>query len=127
MNDFVKNLHTTSGLLDKIKTSTITTEQAQEEVCTFLSQFEFDSKPVLGGNSVHMDKMFLQKEMPQLLSYLHYRIVDVSTIKEVFYRWYKGDPPKKKNTHRALDDIIESIEELKWYREHIFVEQYPTQ
>jgi len=79
---------------------------------------------VLAGNSVHVDRMFLAAEMPAVTDWLHYRIVDVSSIKELSRRWYaqQGIPPiPAKNSHRAMDDIIGSIEELQWYRQNIFV------
>lgn len=78
----------------------------------------------LAGNSVHSDKAFLQKEMPEVIDYLHYRIVDVSTVKELCRRWYPSifqNAPQKKLSHRSLDDIKESINELKYYRQNIFI------
>ena len=76
----------------------------------------------LCGNSIHIDRRYIHKEMPKLDSYLNYRMVDVSSFKEVIKRWYKPDSkqPEKKNSHLALDDIKESIEELRWYKENYF-------
>ena len=74
------------------------------------------------GTSIWVDRIFLKREMPKLESSLHYRMIDVSSIKELAYRWYgsKGISPKKKNTHRALNDIIESVNELKWYKKNLY-------
>jgi len=76
----------------------------------------------LCGNSIHIDRRYIHKEMPKLDSYLNYRMIDVSSFKEVIKRWYKPDSkqPEKKNSHLALDDIKESIEELRWYKENYF-------
>jgi oligoribonuclease len=78
---------------------------------------------LLCGNSIWKDRQFLERYMPELAGYFHYRMVDVSSIKELVRRWYDGncDFPKKQESHRALDDIRESIAELRWYREHVFV------
>lgn len=105
--------------------SKITIEEAEKQVCDFLKQHLPKGVAPLAGNSVHADKVFLCKEMPSVVDHLHYRIVDVSTVKELSKRWYpqiaKG--VVKKGGHRALDDIVESIEELKYYRKHVFINQ----
>ena len=87
-------------------------------------QATYSDKGILCGNSIHIDRKYIHKEMPLLDDYLNYRMIDVSSIKEVIKRWYKPskDEPKKKNTHLALDDIKESIEELKWYKKKYFLE-----
>ncbi|KAG1634032.1 hypothetical protein G6F45_003028 [Rhizopus arrhizus] len=99
--------------------------QAERQVFEFLQQHIPKGVAPLAGNSVHADKVFLNKEMPSIVDYLHYRIVDVSTVKELAKRWYPNIASRvvKKSTHRALDDIIESIEELKYYQKHLFVKE----
>lgn len=125
MSDFVRDLHTRSGLLPRIQSSSITLEQAASETLAFLAKHVAKGTSPLCGNSVWKDRAFLERYMPSILELLHYRIVDVSTIKELARRWYPADyqPPKKKETHRALDDVRESIEELKWYRAKLFAER----
>jgi oligoribonuclease len=121
MSDFVRELHQRSGLLERIRSSTVSLEGAEAETCTFLAQHCDKGTAVLCGNSVWKDRAFLQRYMPGLLAFLHYRIVDVSTIKELVRRWYPSNAaPKKREVHRALDDIRESIEELRWYRAGVF-------
>jgi oligoribonuclease len=122
MNPYVRELHTRSGLLERIRTSTISNDDAKAETLRFVEQHCPKGNCVLAGNSVWKDKQFLEKYMPELTSWLHYRLVDVSTIKEIVRRWYPSSfhAPKKKEIHRALDDIRESIEELKWYRQQVF-------
>lgn len=106
--------------------SKISVQEAEKQVYDFLKQHIPEPRTApLAGNSVHADKIFLSKEMPSVVEHVHYRIVDVSTIKELSRRWYpeiaKG--VVKKAGHRALDDIVESIEELKYYRQHVFIKQ----
>lgn len=121
MNDYVRDLHTRSGLLDRIRSSSISVAEAETETRAFLEAHCDQGTAVLCGNSIWKDRAFLQRYMPGLLSFLHYRIVDVSTIKELVRRWYPANTiPKKREVHRALDDIRESIDELKWYRERVF-------
>ena len=88
----------------------------------FISKWVDENTGVLCGNSIHIDRRYIHKEMPKLDNYLNYRMIDVSSFKEVLKRWYKPDKnePEKKNSHLALDDIRESIEELKWYKENYF-------
>ncbi|KAI8367598.1 ribonuclease H-like domain-containing protein [Radiomyces spectabilis] len=123
MNDWCKEHHGASGLTDAVLKSTVTVEDAEKQVLAFLKEHIPASQAPLAGNSVHADKRFLEKEMPDLVRYLHYRIVDVSTIKELTKRWYPdvASGLVKKGAHRALDDIKESIDELKYYRQHVFV------
>ncbi|RCH93002.1 Oligoribonuclease, mitochondrial [Rhizopus azygosporus] len=120
MNDWCIEHHGKSGLTQQVLESTLTTNQAQDQIVQFLEQHLPKGVAPLAGNSVHEDKRFLYKEMPRVIDYLHYRIVDVSTIKELAKRWYPSIQVNKKGSHRALDDIIESIEELKYYRHHVF-------
>ena len=121
MDDWNTTHHTASGLVDRIRNEGVSLEEAVKQTCEFLeNNIELGTAP-LCGNSIHNDRAFLAKEMPEVLDMLHYRIVDVSTIKELVNRWYPDLPRyRKKEAHRALDDIIESVEELRHYREHIF-------
>jgi len=115
--------HTQSGLIDALRKSKWSTEEAEREILNFVKEYCEPKKAPLCGNSIWMDRLFLQKYMPLLEQYLNYRVIDVSTIKQLVNFWY-GKPGrelfKKKNSHRALDDIMESIEELKFYRENFF-------
>jgi oligoribonuclease len=121
MSDFVRDLHTRSGLLDRIRSSAISVANAEAQTCAFLSKHCDKGTAVLCGNSIWKDRAFLQRYMPELLGLLHYRMVDVSTVKELVRRWYPSrQAPKKREVHRALDDIRESIEELRWYRANVF-------
>src|ERR1700760_396374 len=123
MSDFVRGLHVKSGLLDRIHASTVTLADAQRQTLSFLEANTAKGTSPLCGNSVWKDREFLAKEMPDVVGFLHYRMIDVSTIKELVRRWYPAPfhAPKKKEAHRALDDIRESIEELAWYRQRVFV------
>lgn len=123
MNSFVHDLHVRSGLLDRIRSSTVSLEQAETETLAFLEHHAARGASPLCGNSVWKDRAFLEKYMPRVVNFLHYRMVDVSTIKELVRRWYPPayHAPKKKEIHRALDDIRESIEELRWYRSKVLV------
>ncbi|KAI8884490.1 ribonuclease H-like protein [Backusella circina FSU 941] len=125
MNEWCVEHHGASGLTKQVLDSKISVQEAEKQVVDFLKQNIPSGVAPLAGNSVHADKVFLNKEMPGVVDYLHYRIVDVSTIKELSKRWYPGiaNGVIKKGGHRALDDIVESIEELKYYREHVFIKQ----
>jgi oligoribonuclease len=124
MDEFVRNMHTVSGLLTELDNG-ITLREAEEQVLAYIREHcPEGSRPPLAGNTVATDRAFLQRDMPELESFLHYRIVDVSSIKELARRWYPrtyfNSPPKTGN-HRALADIRESIEELRYYRAAVFV------
>ncbi|OQA34318.1 MAG: Oligoribonuclease [Candidatus Dependentiae bacterium ADurb.Bin331] len=124
MNEWCKKQHGLSGLTKAVLESVITLEQAQEETLEFIKLFCKPNSARLCGNSVWQDRIFLQKYMPLLLNYFHYRLVDVTSIKEVLRRWYPANQYlefKKTDTHRALTDIQESIDELKHYRKHFFI------
>jgi oligoribonuclease len=125
MNDFVTSMHTSSGLLEELAAGT-TLEDAQAQVLAYIREHCADgSRPPLAGNTVSTDRAFLARDMPELEAFLHYRIVDVSSIKELSRRWYPRayfGAPAKNGNHRALADIQESIEELRYYREAVFVE-----
>lgn len=123
MNDFVREMHTTSGLLDVLAEGT-TLAEAEEAVLAHIRQVVPDAgKAPLGGNSVATDRAFLVRDMPGLEAHLHYRMIDVSSIKELSRRWYPRAyfaAPDKNGGHRALADITESIAELRYYREAVF-------
>ena len=123
MTPFVRDLHARSGLLDRISTSDVTLESAAAHTTRFIEAHCVKGTPPLCGNSVWKDRAFLERYMPSVVATLHYRMIDVSTVKELVRRWYPSQyhPPKKREVHRALDDIRESIEELKFYRSKIFV------
>ena len=125
MEDFVRDMHTRSGLLPAIEASTTTLEEAGRATLEFIKQYATIERTVpLCGNSIGTDRRFLDEYLPEIENWLHYRSVDVSTIKELVRRWYpqvRAARPQKAGSHRALDDIRESIEELRFYREHIFV------
>ena len=121
MNAWNRRTHHGSGLIKRVKESDVTIEQAEEQILDFVRDWTLEGESPLCGNSVHQDRRFLYGEMPQLIDWLNYRIVDVSTIKELAKRWYPGmEPFVKQERHRALDDIRESIDELRWYRQQIF-------
>ncbi|XP_029156415.1 probable oligoribonuclease [Nylanderia fulva] len=123
MNAWSKKQHKISGLTEKSYLSTISLKDAEKMVLNFLQEYIPKGVCPLAGNSVYMDRFFLYKYMPLVNDYLHYRIIDVSTIKEIVRRWnpsvYKSVPKKELN-HRALDDIKESIKELAHYQKYIF-------
>ena len=125
MNDFVRGMHEKSGLLPELEKGT-DMARAQAMVLDYIREWVPEpGKAPLGGNSVGTDKTFLARDMPELVEHLHYRIIDVSTIKELARRWYPRayfQSPAKTGNHRALGDIIDSINELKYYRETVFVE-----
>ena len=126
MDDWNKKHHGGSGLVDRVKASTVTDGDAEAQMLELLKKHcGAKERPVLAGNSIHQDRRFIRRYMPALDARLHYRMVDVSTVKELARRWFPqlvAKIPPKKETHRALDDIRESIEELRWYRQHVFIE-----
>ena len=126
MEDAVRAMHAKSGLLSAIKASTTTLEEAASSTLAFLQEHIAEPRTVpLCGNSIGTDRRFLAAHMPEVEAFLHYRSVDVSTIKELARRWYPdayNNAPKKAGGHRALEDIKESINELKYYRVTLFKE-----
>jgi len=126
MDDFVTNMHTKSGLLDQIKTSTISLEEAGKQTMAFLQEHIPEARTVpLCGNSIGTDRRFLDIYLPEIEEFLHYRSVDVSTIKELARRWYPdalAAVPRKEGGHRALDDIRESLKELAYWRGAVFAD-----
>ena len=126
MNDFVTQMHTDSGLLPEIPNG-ISVSEAEELILKYLdSAGVVAGKSPLAGNSVYVDRIFISRDMPNLSEYLHYRTVDVSSIKELARRWYPKvyfNAPAKTGNHRALGDIKDSIAELAFYQKTIFVNQ----
>ncbi|XP_029792003.1 oligoribonuclease, mitochondrial-like [Suricata suricatta] len=123
MSDWCKEHHGKSGLTKAVKESTMTWQQAEYEFLSFVRQQTPPGLCPLSGNSVHADKKFLDKYVPQLMKHLHYRIIYVSTVKELCRRWYPEEyefAPKKAASPRVLDDISESIKELQFYQNNIF-------
>lgn len=124
MPDVVREMHTASGLLDELAAGT-TLQQAQDLVLGYVREHVPDSrKAPLAGNTVGTDRGFLARDMPDLEQHLHYRIIDVSSVKELSRRWFPRayyNAPKKNGGHRALADIRESIAELRYYRQAVFV------
>src|SRR5690606_34566788 len=125
MEPIVVDMHTSSGLLTAIAASTVTLEEAGAQTLDFIRAHVPEPRTVpLCGNSIGTDRRFLAKHLPEIENHLHYRSVDVSTIKELARRWYPAAAnggPKKSAAHRALDDIRESIDELRHYRQTFFV------
>ncbi len=125
MDPVVVEMHTKSGLLTAIGESTITLADAGAQTLEFIRQHVPEARKVpLCGNSIGMDRRFLAAYLPEIENHLHYRSVDVSSIKELVRRWYPGvldTLRQKQGTHRALDDIRESVAELRHYREHVFM------
>ena len=124
MPDVVTAMHAKSGLTEEVRASTVTMEQAQKQVLDYIRTHVPAGTAPLAGNSIGTDRGFIARDMPELNDYLHYRMIDVSSIKELCRRWYPriyfGQPPKGL-AHRALADIEESIQELRYYRQTAFV------
>ncbi len=124
MDEWNTRHHHGSGLVDRIRNQGVSAAEAEAATMAFLETWIKPNTAPLCGNSVWNDRQFLAKEMPQLLDLLHYRMIDVSTIKELSRRWYPEVPKyPKKGAHLALDDILESIEELRYFRQHVFIGQ----
>jgi oligoribonuclease len=123
MDPFVVEMHTKSGLLDAIRSSTISLADAGAATLAFLREHAEPGTVPLCGNSIGTDRRFLAAYLPDIENFLHYRSVDVSSVKELVRRWYPGvrsGRPRKLGSHRALDDIRESVEELRYYRASVF-------
>ncbi|WP_413247901.1 oligoribonuclease [Sinomonas flava] len=124
MSDFVRRMHTDSKLIDALPHG-LTLEEAEAKVMEYIRAWVPEpNRAQLGGNSVGTDRLFLARDMPQVVDHLHYRVIDVSTIKELARRWYPKayfQSPAKTGNHRALGDIRDSIDELRFYREAVFV------
>ena len=129
MPDVVRDMHASSGLTDAVVASTVTMKEAEEQVLAYIKEWVPEpNKAPLCGNSIATDRGFLARDMPELDEWLHYRMVDVSSVKELARRWARWPPPfygspKKGGGHRALADMKESVLELRYYREAVFVPQ----
>ncbi len=127
MDEWNTKHHTASGLVERVQNSTLNLKQAEELTLEFLQDHVARGESPLCGNSIGQDRRFLLKYMPEVHDFLHYRNLDVSTIKELVRRWYPPayHAPLKAGNHLALDDILESIEELRHYRAQVFVPPPP--
>ena len=127
MPPVVKDMHASSGLTEEVLASTVTLRDAEEQVLAYVREWVPEArKAPLCGNSIGTDRGFLTRDMAELDAHLHYRMVDVSSIKELARRWYPRvyfNAPKKGGGHRALADILESVQELRYYRNAMFVAQ----
>nr|XP_033328962.1 probable oligoribonuclease [Megalopta genalis]XP_033328963.1 probable oligoribonuclease [Megalopta genalis]XP_033328964.1 probable oligoribonuclease [Megalopta genalis] len=127
MNEWCIKHHAETGLTNDSRLSKISLKEAEKMLLDFLKTYILKGVCPLAGNTIYMDRMFLNKHMPLINAYLHYRIIDVSTIKELARRWCPAtyqNVPNKQQCHRALADIRESIQELKYYKEHIFTRSF---
>lgn len=122
MDEWNQKQHKKSGLVDAVKASKISVKKAEKLTLDFIKEFCVEKKANLCGNAIYHDRKFIAKYMPKLNAFFHYRLIDVSSIKELLKRWYPKDKsePKKSKGHRALTDIRESIAELRHYRENYF-------
>ena len=128
MDEWNTQHHGASGLIDRVKQSTIDEGQAEQAILAFVREHCTPNACPLAGNSIHQDRRFVRRFMPEFDAFLHYRLLDVTTVKELARRWYPevfDAAPKKKESHRALDDIRESIAELAYYRQHMFAPANP--
>jgi oligoribonuclease len=125
MDSWNRRTHRSSGLLDRIRQEGVTLEEAERQTYNFVKKYCYVRSAPLCGNSIGQDKRFLVKYMPKLHDFLHYKVIDVSSIKLLASEWYGGkyEPPKKQELHRALADIEESIAELDFYRKMVFVKR----
>jgi len=125
MPEVVREMHAGSGLTDEVLVASVTVREAEEQVLAFLQEQGVEAhKAPLCGNSIATDRSFLTRDMAELDAFLHYRMVDVSSVKELARRWYPRayyNSPKKAGGHRALADIHESVKELRYYRSTVFV------
>ena len=123
MNEWCTEHHTASGLVDKVRASTVSLAEAEARTLELVQAWCTAETAPLAGNSIHVDRFFLRHHMPKLEAHLHYRNVDVTSIKELARRWLPktfAKAPRKSDSHRALDDIRESIAELRFYRDNVF-------
>jgi oligoribonuclease len=130
MDEWNTSHHGESGLTERVRASTLSEEDAQTLVLEFLEKECVQGKAPLAGNSIWQDRRFLARYMKRIDAFLHYRIIDVSSVKELARRWYPDSlagAPAKRGAHRALDDVLESIEELRFYREHVFRAPQPKE
>lgn len=116
----VKDMHTKNGLLKKVRASDVSLDEVEQQFMGILSEHVAYQRGYLAGNSIYMDRTFLRAYMPSIASYLHYRQLDISSVKILAQEWCKLKAPKKPSTHTALEDIRQSIEELKFFKDHCF-------
>jgi oligoribonuclease len=123
MDAWNRRTHKKSGLLDRVRTEGVTAAEAEKQTLGFVKKYCYARTAPLCGNTIGQDKRFLARYMPDLHEFLHYKVIDVSSIKLLAKAWYgnKYEPPKKQELHRAQADIEESIAELRYFREHVFV------
>lgn len=129
MSEWCTKQHTKSGLIEAVRQSTVSVAQAEEETLQFLATYCKPRTAPLCGNSIYQDRIFLAKYMPKIASFAHYRLIDISSVKELVRRWYPKYPAtefKKKESHRALQDIEESIAELQQYQKNFFITKQPS-
>ncbi len=127
MDAWNRRTHKASGLLERVRASRVNTAEAERQTLRFIRKFCYAKTAPLCGNSVWQDKQFLEKYMPDLHGFMHYRIVDVSSIKLLVKHWYPNlEPPAKASTHRALVDIEESIDELRYYQSILTRQRSPA-
>ena len=122
LSDWSRNFFTRSGLIEEVRASRISQDEAERQTLAFLRKHVKEGKSPLCGNSIHHDRAFLYHHMPELHDFAHYRNIDVSTVKELAMRWFPGRalPPRKDERHRAMADIKEAVLELRHYRRHFF-------
>lgn len=123
MGEWCVKHHGESGLTDRVRASAISEQEAETQILAFLREHCNERSAPLAGNSIHQDRRFIARYMKALDAFLHYRMIDVSTVKELAQRWYPepyAKRPSKKGSHRAMDDILESLEELRYYRAAVF-------
>ena len=120
MDEWNTSHHGASGLTEAVRASTISCAAAEDQTLAFLEEWTIAGRSPLCGNSIGQDRRFLRAYMQRLEAHLHYRVIDISSLKELATRWYEVEAPPKKEAHRALDDIRESIQELAFYRRAIF-------
>ena len=126
MDDWNRKTHGNSGLIDRVRASTITEADAEAQIMAFLKKHVGKRVAPLAGNSIHQDRRFLARYMTEVDAYLHYRLVDVSSLKELARRWFLetyAAVPKKSERHRAIDDFRGAVEELRFYRQVLFAER----
>lgn len=123
MDDWNQTTHRETGLIERVRNSTVSEEQAEQRTLAFIRKYVPKNTSPLCGNSICQDRRFLYPYMPEITNYLHYRNLDVSSLKELAARWRPEIMAgfEKRNTHKALDDIKESIQELKYYRRKMFI------
>lgn len=124
MNEWSRSHHQASGLLERVRAATVTVQEAERQTLDFVKEHCGEGQVPLAGNSIHMDRFFLKFHMPAFEAYLHYRNIDVTTLKELARRWNPKvleTAPRKSDSHRSMEDVRESIAELRHYREHFVV------